>query len=88
MAETKTVKAVETAETPKKPEMETIILDIIPDPKASQQEFYSFNFKNCLIKRGVPVVVPKELADLIRAQKQAEADAMDYIVKNGVREAQ
>lgn len=88
MAETKTAKAVETAETPKKPEMVTIILDIIPDPKASQQEFYSFNFKNYLIKRGVPVVVPKELADLINAQKQAEKDAMDYIVKNGVREAQ
>lgn len=95
MAEKKTTKSVpveeevvETVETPvvKEDALVPVFLDRIPDPNASQVEFYSLNFKNYLIERGKTVYVPKELADIIDAQKKAEAEAIEYANTMGVRE--
>lgn len=45
---------------------------------ANQDEFYSVNFKNYIIKRGEYVEVPKELAEVIRNQQKDEEYAMRY----------
>lgn len=46
---------------------------------ADQDEFYSVNFKNYMIKRGVMVEIPEELAEVIRNQEKDEEYAMNYI---------
>ena len=63
-----------------------IFLPRIPDPNASQVEFWSLNFNNFLIERGKTVYIPKELYDLIEAQKKAEDEAIDFANSIGVRE--
>ena len=72
MAETKK-KSTETSE-----EMVTIRLPRDPDPRHPQQEFFSLNFKNYIIKRGVPVEVPKAVAELIQNKYDAEDYIRDY----------
>lgn len=64
-----------------------VFLERIPDPNASQVEFYSLNFKNYLIERGKTVYVPKELKAIIDAQKQAESEAVDFANGLGIRES-
>lgn len=61
-------------------------LPIDPDPKASQQEFYSYNFKNYIIKRGVEVRIPKGLKDIIEAQNKARLDELRYILETALQE--
>ncbi|MBR2408919.1 MAG: hypothetical protein IKB07_08185 [Lachnospiraceae bacterium] len=56
--------------------------------KAVQDEFYSYNFKNYIIKRGEYVEVPEGLAEIIENNEKAEDAAIDYIDKNGLREPQ
>ena len=64
-----------------------VFIERIPDPNASQVEFYSLNFKNYLIERGKTVYVPKELKAIIDAQKQAESEAVDFANGLGIRES-
>ena len=46
--------------------------------RGEQQEFYSLNGKNYIIKRGVPVKVPRAVADLIENNQRAEDEAAEY----------
>ena len=45
---------------------------------AVQEEFFSVNFKNYLIKRGETVEIPEEVAEVIRNGEMAEEYAMHY----------
>lgn len=60
------------------PKMVTIKLPRDPDPRHPQQEFYSINFKNYIIKRGEYVEVPEELAKMIEEQDEALEYANKY----------
>ena len=46
---------------------------------AIQEEFYSVNGKNYIIKRGETVEIPGEVAEVIRNAEKAEEYAMQYI---------
>lgn len=80
MAETKKT----TSEAPKKV---FIKLPINNDPKAPQEEFFSYNFKNYIIKRGVEVEIPEGLAQMIKDKELAAETAFRYVVENALREA-
>lgn len=70
-----------------KPSDKVVIrLPLLHSANAPQEEFYSVNFKNYIIKRGVDVEVPKELAETIRAQQEAEDKAYRYAIEHGVNE--
>lgn len=66
-------------------EMETITLPRKKELGKNQQEFYSVNGKNYLVKLGVPVQVPKALAELIRDNQAMEDAAFEY--QSGLPEA-
>ena len=46
---------------------------------AIQDEFFSVNFKNYIIKRGETVEIPEEVANAIRDAEKAEEYAMHYV---------
>ena len=46
---------------------------------ARQEEFFSVNGRNCLIKRGETVEISEEVAEVIRNGEQAEEYAMQYV---------
>jgi hypothetical protein len=54
---------------------------------ANQDEFFSVNFKNYIIKRGETVEIPEELAEVIRNNEQAEEYAMRYADEKAFKEA-
>ena len=54
---------------------------------ANQDEFFSVNFKNYIIKRGETVEIPEELAEVIRNGEKAEEYAMQYAEEKGFKEA-
>jgi hypothetical protein len=54
---------------------------------ANQDEFFSVNFKNYIIKRGEVVEIPEELAEVIRNNENAEDYALQYIDDKALREA-
>ena len=54
---------------------------------ANQDEFFSVNFKNYIIRRGETVEIPEELAEVIRNNEQAEEYAMRYADEKAFREA-
>ena len=54
---------------------------------ANQDEFFSVNFKNYIIKRGETVEIPEELAEVIRNAEKAEEYAMRYAEEKTMREA-
>lgn len=54
---------------------------------ANQDEFFSVNFKNYIIKRGETVEIPEELAEVIRNAEKAEEYAMQYADERKMREA-
>ena len=54
---------------------------------ANQDEFFSVNFKNYIIKRGETVEIPEELAEVIRNNEQSEDYAMKYAEEKALREA-
>lgn len=58
----------------------------INEPNAPQEEFYSVNFKNVIIKRGVPVVIGKEFKEAIDNSDLAQDEAITYAEANGLRE--
>ena len=53
---------------------------------ANQDEFFSVNFKNYIIKRGETVEIPEELAEVIRNGEKAEEYAMKYVEEKALRE--
>ena len=46
---------------------------------AIQEEFFSVNGKNYIIKRGVEVEIPVELAEVIVNAEKAEEYALNYV---------
>ena len=54
---------------------------------ANQDEFFSVNFKNYIIKRGETVEIPEEVAEVIRNAEKAEEYAMKYAEEKAMREA-
>ena len=46
---------------------------------AIQDEFFSVNFKNYIIKRGETVEIPEAVANAIRDAEKAEEYAMHYV---------
>lgn len=53
---------------------------------AIQEEFFSVNGKNYIIKRGENVEIPEEVAEVIRNSEKAEEYAMRYV--EGLNEAE
>ena len=75
MADT-TKKTVDNATT--KGKKVTVRLPRLPGQNAVQEEFFSVNGKNYIIKRGETVVIPEEVAEVIRNGEKAEEYAMNY----------
>ena len=57
-----------------------------PGQNANQDEFFSVNFKNYIIKRGERVEIPEELAEVIENAAKAEEYAMIYAEERKPRE--
>ena len=79
------------AETTKKPQESAKRVEVrLPMNKgqnANQDEFFSVNFKNYIIKRGVEVEVPEELAEVILNGEKAEEAAIQYAEDHKLKEA-
>lgn len=54
---------------------------------ANQDEFFSVNFKNYIIRRGETVEIPEELAEVIRNAEKADEYAMKYADEKAFRDA-
>lgn len=54
---------------------------------ANQDEFFSVNFKNYIIKRGVEVEIPEEVAEVIRNAEKATEYAMQYADEKAFKDA-
>ena len=54
---------------------------------ANQDEFFSVNFKNYIIRRGETVEIPEELAEVIRNAEKEEEYAMKYADEKAFRDA-
>ena len=70
----------------KEQERVEIMLPLLEDPNAPQEEYYSVNFKGYRIKRGVAVKVPKELAEVINNAAKGKLDALKYAQEKALRE--
>ena len=57
----------------------TVTLPKLPGQGANQEEFFSVNGKNYIIKRGIKVEIPEEVAEVIRNAEKAEEYAMNYV---------
>lgn len=64
----------------------TMKLPKIQQANANQEEFYSVNFKNYIIKRGEPVEITEELAEAIENSVQANEVAITFAESVAVRE--
>ncbi len=64
----------------------TVLLPRNPGQNARQEEFFSVNGKNYLIKRGERVEIPEELAEVIENGQKAEEYAMQYAEEKAMRE--
>ena len=76
MADT-TKKAADNATT--KSKRVTVRLPRLPGQNAIQEEFFSVNGKNYIIKRGETVDIPEEVAEVIRNAEKAEEYALQYV---------
>ena len=77
------------ADIKKKAEAEEMVEIRIPrhkDPRLPQEDFYSINFKNYIIKRGEKVLVPKSLAKMIEDNNEAEEYAIIYAEEHKMRQ--
>ena len=54
---------------------------------ANQDEFFSVNFKNYIIRRGETVEIPEELAEVIKNAELAEEYALRYAEEKKLNEA-
>ena len=57
----------------------TVKLPRLAGQNAIQDDFYSVNGRNRLVKRGMEVEIPEEVAEVIRNNEQAEEYAMNYV---------
>ena len=57
----------------------TVRLPRLPGQNAIQEEFFSVNGKNYIIKRGETVEIPEEVAEVIRNGEKAEEYALNYV---------
>lgn len=57
----------------------TVRLPRLPGQNAIQEEFFSVNGKNYIVKRGEEVEIPEEVAEVIRNAEKAEEYAMNYV---------
>lgn len=57
----------------------TVKLPRLTGQNANQDEFYSVNGRNYMIKRGETVEIAEEVAEVIRNAEQAEEYAMNYV---------
>lgn len=57
----------------------TARLPRLPGQNAVQEEFFSVNGKNYIIKRGETVEIPEEVAEVIRNAEKAEEYAINYV---------
>lgn len=69
-----------------KKKMVKIRLPRLEGQDAVQEEFYSVNFKNYIIKRGVEVEVPEEIAEVIKNAEKARDEALNFADEHKVRE--
>ena len=53
---------------------------------ANQDEFFSVNFKNYMIRRGERVVIPVELEEVILNGEKAEDAAIEYVNQKSFKE--
>lgn len=77
MAET-TKKSADNATKGKRVEVK---LPKLPGQNAIQEEFFSVNGRNYIVKRGEYVEVPEEVAEVINNSEKAEEYAMRYVEK-------
>lgn len=54
-------------------------LPLLHGQNAVQEEFFSVNGKNYMVKRGEEVEIPEAVAEVIRNAEKAEEYAMKYI---------
>ena len=73
MAET-----IKKADNATKSKRATVRLPRLPGQNAIQEEFFSVNGKNYIIKRGETVEIPEAVAEVIRNAERAEEFAMNY----------
>jgi hypothetical protein len=59
----------------------TVRLPRLSGQNAVQEEFFSVNGKNYIIKRGETVEVPEEVAEVIENAEKAEEYALQYVDK-------
>lgn len=57
----------------------TVKLPRLAGQNAIQDEFYSVNGRNYMVKRGEEVEIPEEVAEVIRNAEKAEDYAMNYV---------
>lgn len=76
MAETKKNTAASDAKSTKRVQVK---LPRLNGQNAIQEEFYSVNGRNYIIKRGEYVDVPEEVAELIRNNEQTEESGLLFI---------
>lgn len=82
----------EEVKTPKKKKIEAdetieVRLPRLSGVNANQDEFFSVNYKNYIIKRGEYVKVPKELYEVIRNGEKAEEAAFKFAEAQAAKEA-
>lgn len=84
-----TTKKNETAETTVENATEIVRVKLprLSGHNANQDEFFSVNFKNYLVKRGEYVDIPKELEEVIRNGEKAEDAAFEFAEAHKAREA-
>lgn len=68
-----------TADNATKGKRVTVRLPRLPGQNANQEEFFSVNGKNYIIRRGETVEIPEEVAEVIRNAEKAEEYAMNYV---------
>ncbi len=70
--------AIKKADNATKSKRVTVRLPKLKGSNAIQEEFFSVNGKNYIIKRGETVEIPEEVAEVIRNAEKAEEYAMEY----------
>lgn len=76
-----------TKQTPKNAKRVEVRLPRNAGQNANQDEFFSVNFKNYIIRRGETVEIPEALANAIQDAEKAEEYAMRYADEKAFREA-
>ena len=73
---------------PKSEKKYYIFLPLLSGKNANQQEFFSVNFKNYLVKRGVRTEVPKEVYEVWANAERARNSQILYANEVSLREPQ